>query len=183
MRAAFYRQAITSMLGGGNKRLQASLASLLAMGWALEVAVQPGGAQQAELDDMLLPRFCTLESAAPELQPVLGLQGNLVCSPASFGAASSFASAEAAVTEPADACQPLTNDVKGKFTVITRGNCSFYTKYQHSAKAGATGVVIWDTLAHPDAIQLLRGEQDEANEEETIPVRGDPVCPSFAQYD
>ncbi len=43
---------------------------------------------------------------------------------------------------PADACQPLTNNVTGKIVLIDRGNCTFEFKTQTAQQAGAVGVLI-----------------------------------------
>jgi uncharacterized repeat protein (TIGR01451 family) len=46
------------------------------------------------------------------------------------------------ISEPAIACDPITNDLTGKIALITRGDCNFSLKAFHAQEAGAVGVII-----------------------------------------
>ena len=57
--------------------------------------------------------------------------------------------ADASGPSTTDGCSPLTNgaDVAGKFVFIDRGTCTFSVKIGHAEDAGATGIVVGDSVA------------------------------------
>lgn len=56
-------------------------------------------------------------------------------------------SADYTVTEPAEACTEITNDVDGKIALIDRGTCTFTTKVRNAQDAGAVGVLVVNNSA------------------------------------
>jgi len=47
----------------------------------------------------------------------------------------------------ADACRPITTDIKGKIAVVRRGDCTFAQKLLNVIRAKATGVIIINNVA------------------------------------
>jgi subtilisin family serine protease len=64
-------------------------------------------------------------------------------------------SAEVVPTEPLDACLPLTNDLSGSIALAIRGGCSFSTKYNNAAAAGAQAIVVYNDGTAPDRIDPI----------------------------
>jgi uncharacterized repeat protein (TIGR01451 family) len=58
---------------------------------------------------------------------------------------------QVAISEPAIACDPLTNDLTGKVALITRGECNFSLKVFNAQEAGAIAAIICnDAMAGED---------------------------------
>jgi MYXO-CTERM domain-containing protein len=75
---------------------------------------------------------------------------------------------DATGTDPADACEPLQNDVRGKIVLIHRGICSFVQKAQNAQNAGAVGAIIANVAssAQPTVPPFMGGTSSTV----TIPV-------------
>ena len=48
-----------------------------------------------------------------------------------------------------DGCEPITSNVAGKIAMVDRGLCGFVVKVKNAQNAGATGVIIANTLGRP----------------------------------
>jgi subtilisin family serine protease len=64
-------------------------------------------------------------------------------------------SAEVIPTEPLDACAPLSNDLSGSIALAIRGTCSFSTKYNNAAAAGAQAIVVYNDGTSPTRIDPI----------------------------
>jgi hypothetical protein len=53
------------------------------------------------------------------------------------------------VAPPGDGCEPITSNVAGKIAMVDRGLCGFVVKVKNAQNAGATGVIIANTLGRP----------------------------------
>jgi hypothetical protein len=49
-----------------------------------------------------------------------------------------------------DGCEPLVNDVSGRIALVDRGACTFTTKVANAQAAGATGVIVANTLGRTE---------------------------------
>jgi hypothetical protein len=49
-----------------------------------------------------------------------------------------------------DACEPIINDVAGKLALVDRGLCAFVVKVANAQAAGATGVIVANTLGRTE---------------------------------
>jgi hypothetical protein len=61
-----------------------------------------------------------------------------------------------------DGCEPITSDVAGKIALIDRGLCGFAVKVKNAQDAGASGVIVANTLG--------RGLQDMGGTDDTITI-------------
>jgi hypothetical protein len=48
-----------------------------------------------------------------------------------------------------DGCEPITSNVAGKIALVDRGLCAFVVKVKNAQNAGATGVIVANTLGRP----------------------------------
>lgn len=51
------------------------------------------------------------------------------------------------IASPLNACTPLANDMTGKVAFLQRGACAFTTKLQNALAAGATGAIVFNSVA------------------------------------
>ncbi|ESP00438.1 hypothetical protein LOTGIDRAFT_238546 [Lottia gigantea] len=88
----------------------------------------------------------------------------------SFGAPFSdvYKSIDMVLSQPYEACSPLSNDVVGSVVMVTRGACSFLTKSYYAEKAGAVAVIIADN-DHENNEALIDMVHDETKREISIP--------------
>jgi hypothetical protein len=49
-----------------------------------------------------------------------------------------------------DGCEPIVNDVAGRIALVDRGACTFVTKVANAQAAGATGVIVANTLGRTE---------------------------------
>lgn len=58
------------------------------------------------------------------------------------------------MAKPADACSPLTNEVRGRAVLIRRGNCPFVQKAEHVQSAGGVAMVVGSV--HAFLLRMVR---------------------------
>ncbi|WP_444943247.1 S8 family serine peptidase [Microbulbifer sp. ZKSA006] len=82
-----------------------------------------------------------------------GREGNSTVSLEEVGALS----ADIALSEPLEACSPLTNTdaLGGAIALVRRGGCSFTDKYNHAADAGAVAIVVYNDGTADDRINPI----------------------------
>ncbi|HWC17485.1 MAG TPA: S8 family serine peptidase [Terriglobales bacterium] len=69
-------------------------------------------------------------------------------------------------TSPTNGCTAITNNVAGQIALIARGACTFSTKIRNAQTAGATGVLVYNSVAgDPTAMA-----QDGTPNQPTIPA-------------
>ncbi len=69
-------------------------------------------------------------------------------------------------TTPANGCTAITNNISGEIALIARGTCTFSTKIRNAQNAGATGVIVYNSVAgDPTAMA-----QDGTPNQPTIPA-------------
>ncbi|MBK7232121.1 MAG: T9SS type A sorting domain-containing protein [Saprospiraceae bacterium] len=101
---------------------------------------------------LLFSVFCTLVMGLSAQKVTLrinepnDISGGLLFVPGSFGGdvAAGVVTAEAACSEPIQACTPLTNGaaISGKIALIDRGTCNFDQKCLNAQNAGAVAVIV-----------------------------------------
>lgn len=64
----------------------------------------------------------------------------------------------------ADACKPITEDIKGKIALVRQGECTYAQKLKNAIRANATGVIIISNLAGEPASAASKSDLN-------IPVR------------
>lgn len=57
--------------------------------------------------------------------------------------------------DPLDGCTPLNNDIGGEFALIIRGTCSFTTKYNNAAAAGASAIIVYNDGTDADRMDPI----------------------------
>lgn len=94
---------------------------------------------------------------ATEINSPTELAGLIESSEAAFSAPLDVVgpvTGDLAVTEPLNACTPLTNpgDIAGKIAFAQRGACAFVDKYINAQDAGATGLVVFNNTGGPPIV-------------------------------
>lgn len=51
--------------------------------------------------------------------------------------------------DPLDGCTPLNNSIGGEIALVKRGTCSFVTKYNNAAAAGASAIIVYNNSGAP----------------------------------
>jgi len=64
-------------------------------------------------------------------------------------------SGDVELTSPANGCAPLANDLTGKIALSIRGVCSFSTKYNNAAAAGASAIIVYNDGADSTRIDPI----------------------------
>lgn len=59
------------------------------------------------------------------------------------------------MAKPAEACEPLEKDVRGKAVLVRRGSCSFVQKAEHIQAAGGAAMIVSSLQAH--LLRMVRG--------------------------
>lgn len=79
-----------------------------------------------------------------------GVEQNLEYLLAQFGMKSTHESVEIplAMAKPAEACDPLQKDYKGKAVLVRRGTCSFVQKAENVQAAGGAALIVGSVHAH-----------------------------------
>ena len=79
---------------------------------------------------------------------------------------------EMVLTEPNEACTPITTDVAGKIAIVDRGTCTFKTKALNAQDAGAIAVLICNN--RPSSAEsggtIALGDDPDLDAEITIPT-------------
>jgi hypothetical protein len=52
------------------------------------------------------------------------------------------------MAKPAEACEPLEKDVKGKMVLVRRGSCPFVQKAENVQNAGGAGIIVSSLSSH-----------------------------------
>src|SRR6266567_1393182 len=99
----------------------------------------------------------------PVTVPGIGTFGAALGSFNNFGVVSN---APYSPTTPANGCTPITNNISGQIALIARGSCTFSTKIRNAQTAGATGVIVYNSVAG-DPIAMA---QDGTPNQPTIPA-------------
>src|SRR6266700_4208280 len=99
----------------------------------------------------------------PVTVPGIGTFGAALGSFNNFG---TVASSAYSTTSPANGCSAITNNISGEIALIARGTCTFSTKIRNAQNAGATGVIVYNSVAgDPTAMA-----QDGTPNQPTIPA-------------
>ncbi len=132
---------------------------------------------EAMTEHLLPPGQILIEPAIAGLDRFPALVHGLRPFPPRSGLRARFAVADNGTDTPAgsdrartDGCQPLTNtsEASNRIVLVTRGGCTFNTKWRHVHDAGAVAVVVADNL-EPDAGALARNQQIFIQEAVLIP--------------
>jgi hypothetical protein len=118
-------------------------------------------------EHLLPPGQIRVEPAVDGQQHFPALIHGLPPFPSRAGLAGRLVVADSDTDDPADpnrvrtdACQPLTNAAaaSGSIVLVTRGACTFDTKWRHAYGAGAGAMVVADTLQPTGGSQLARNQ-------------------------